>query len=219
MEMCALQDDYHYQDRIREDILAMIPADGQKIGSIGCGWAATEAELVRRGRFVHGADVNAELIEKIACRLTSAHRIEPDEEYPFAFHSLDGLILADVIEHLPMAWSRLTSYARMVKPGGWIVISTPNMRHLEVLWQLGVRGDWPEEPLGTFDQTHIQILTHARLQRWCTAAGLTLDSWHYSYDYRFLRRNIYRALDLITLRRLHGLFGCAVQGIFRKSPT
>ena len=39
----------------------------------------------------------------------------------------------------------IASFAKAVKPGGWIVISTPNMRNVQVLWQFFIGGDWPEQ--------------------------------------------------------------------------
>src|SRR4051795_3572460 len=98
---------YVYANNIRPDIYRMIPDDGLVIGSIGCGPAATEALLVQQGREVHGIDLSEEAIELARPRLTSARVARVDEDSPFPDESLDGLILADVLEHLPMAWERL----------------------------------------------------------------------------------------------------------------
>lgn len=46
------------------------------------------------------------------------------------------------------------------------------MRHIEVLSTFVLKGDWPEKPMGIFDETHIQLMTHKRLRRWATEAGL-----------------------------------------------
>ena len=207
---------YGYLDHVRHDILKMIPADGAIIGSLGCGRGATEATLVAQGRTVHGVDVSQEAIHTARDRLSTARVIHPDELQPFELSSLDGLILADVIEHLPMAWERLRNLTPAVRPGGWVVISVPNMRSIDVLFQLACRGDWPENPLGIFDATHIQVMTHKRVLRWAGAADLNLESWFDSYDYRFVRRNVYRALNLATGRLMRGFFTFEVQGRFRR---
>lgn len=146
---------YHYLDQLRDDILRMIPADGEIIGSIGCGFATTEKALVDQGREVHGVDVSQSAIEVARTRLTTARVVAPSDDYPFERDSLDGLILADIIEHLPMAWERLACFAEMVKPGGWVVISVPNMRNFEILATLVIKGEWYEFPLGIFDATHL----------------------------------------------------------------
>lgn len=209
--------DYAYLDGFRRDIYRMIPADGKIIGTIGCGRAATEAQLVKEGREVHGADVSAEAIETAKTRLTSAKVIGPEDESPFVASSLDGLILADVLEHLPMAWERLKLFSKAVKPGGWVVISVPNNRYLEALVPFVLKGDWPEYPMGIFDQTHLQVMTHKRLNRWCRAAGLKLEAEFDFYDFSFIRRNIYRAMNLATLRLLKSFLTFEVQARYRRT--
>jgi 2-polyprenyl-3-methyl-5-hydroxy-6-metoxy-1,4-benzoquinol methylase len=193
--------EYEYEDEIRPELLEIIPADGDVIGSVGCGGAATEALLVRAGRKVHGVDIAQEAIDVATPRLTSAQLVLPGNHQPFARDSLDGLILADVLEHIPEAWGALVSYAQMVRPGGWIVISIPNMRYAPALVRLSIEGDWPERPSGTFDKTHVQVMTRKRLGRWCRAAGLTVERWVDKYDpYRMPAVGI---LDRMTLRVFH----------------
>ena len=208
--------DYAYLDEPRPDIYRMIPADGKVIGTIGCGRAATEAQLVREGREVHGVDVSAEAIATARTRLTSARVIDPADGSPFDENSLDGLILADVLEHLPMAWQRLQSFAEAVKPGGWVIISVPNNRYIEALAPLVLKGEWPEYPMGIFDETHLQVMTHKRLDRWCKAAGLRKEREFDLYDFRFLRRNVYRALNLATLRLFRSFLTFEVQARYRR---
>ncbi|APW63716.1 class I SAM-dependent methyltransferase [Paludisphaera borealis] len=206
---------YVYPDMVREYILRMIPPDGQVIGSIGCGYAPTESVLVDQGREVHGVDLSPHAIEIAKTRLTSARVVSPDEGMPFERASLDGLILADVIEHLPMAWNRMKLFAEMVKPGGWVVISVPNMRYCEALCTL-IGGEWPEQPMGIFDETHLQVMTHRRLLRWCEGAGLRLDRWFDAYHYSFIKRNICRVVNLGSFRLLRGFMVFQVMGRFRR---
>jgi|SRR5436190_2868790 len=211
--------DYVYSDDVRHDILRMVPADGKVIGTVGCGRARTESVLVAQGREVHGVDVSAVAIETAATRLTSARVVGVDDELPFAIASLDGLILADVIEHMPLAWQRLKTLATMIRPGGWAVISVPNMRYLSVLYKLVVSGEWEEAPMGIFDETHVQVMTHRRLRRWCTAAGLELEGWYDLYDYRFFRRNVCRALNIATFKVFRSFLNSGVQGVFRRKAA
>lgn len=208
--------DYVYLDEPRPDIYRMIPPDGKVIGTVGCGRAATEAQLVREGREVHGVDVSAEAMEVAETRLTSARVVDPGDEMPFGENSLDGLILADVLEHMPLAWDRLKSLVRAVKPGGWVVISVPNNRYVEALVPLLFKGDWPEYPMGIFDETHVQVLTHKRLDRWCRDAGLKKEAEFDLYDFTFLKRNIYRALNLATLRLFRSFLTFEVQARYRR---
>ncbi len=210
---------YVYAGGVRGDILRMVPPDGRVIGSIGCGKGATEAVLVGQGREVHGVDIAPEAISVACERLTSARLIAPDDRRPFALGSLDGLILADVLEHLPQAWEALTQFAKAVRPGGWVVISVPNMRHLDAAWQFIARGDWPEEPAGIFDAIHVQVMTHRRLERWCCQAGLEIVQY---FDKpcgppAWRRNRWLRAFDRLTLRFFHSWLQWQIQVLCRRT--
>lgn len=211
-----MAEDYAYMDSVWPNILRMIPADGKVIGSIGCGRAATEARLVAEGREVHGVDVSAEAIATASTRLTSARVIDPDDDSPFGDETLDGLILADILEHLPAAWLKLERFVRFIKPGGWVVISVPNNRYVGALLPLVVRGDWPEEPMGIFDETHVQVMTHKRLDRWCKTAGLRKEAEFPCYDYRFVQRNLSRVANIASLGKLRSFLMWQVQARYRR---
>jgi 2-polyprenyl-3-methyl-5-hydroxy-6-metoxy-1,4-benzoquinol methylase len=195
----------------------MIPTDGAVVGSIGCGWGATEAQLVRQGRQVHGVDISAEAVRVAATRLTSARVVDPANPEPFEPNSLDGLLLGDVLEHLPRAWERLETFARAVRPGGWLAISVPNMRYMTSLYHFLVRGDWPEHSAGIFDETHVQVMTRRRLARWCEASGLTIERWFDSYGRPGTpMHTVYRTVDAVSLRVLHDFLTVQLQCLCRR---
>jgi 2-polyprenyl-3-methyl-5-hydroxy-6-metoxy-1,4-benzoquinol methylase len=202
---------YQYQDSVRGSILRMIPQDGERIGSIGCGTGATEAKLIEAGRKVYGVDISAEAIEIAKQRLTSARVVKSDDLALFEEGSLDGLILADVLEHIPAAWHALALYTKMVKVGGWVVISVPNMRSLLVVSKFFLGGDWPEDQTGIFDKTHVQVMSPRRLDRWCSAAGLKTEKRFDRYLSIGWKQALLKAIDIATFRLLRGWFTFQVQ--------
>lgn len=54
--------------------------------------------------------------------------------------SADRVMLVEVIEHLEAPWSALRKAARLVAPGGWLVVSTPNLATLRNRLELALRG-------------------------------------------------------------------------------
>lgn len=206
-----------YSDEPREDILQALPADGRVIGSIGCSTGATEGAIVALGRQVHGVDISAEAISIAQTRLTSARVIAPDNFEPFAPDSLDGLILADVIEHIPAAWNALNAFSRAVKVGGWILISLPNMLYIEAVSEYLFKRDWPETQVGIFDETHLQFMTARRLERWCGMAGLRIEAWHDKYNYAYIRWH--PRLDRWTGRIFHDFFTYQLMATCRRLPA
>lgn len=57
-----------------------------------------------------------------------------------ALEPADRVMLVEVIEHLEAPWSVLRTAAGLVAPGGWIVVSTPNLATLRNRLELAVRG-------------------------------------------------------------------------------
>ena len=53
----------------------------------------------------------------------------------------DRVMLVEVIEHVPAPWLALSRAARLVAPGGRIVVSTPNIATLRSRLELAVRGN------------------------------------------------------------------------------
>lgn len=53
---------------------------------------------------------------------------------------VDRVLLVETIEHLEAPWSALRKAARLLVPGGWIVLSTPNLKTLRNRLELALRG-------------------------------------------------------------------------------
>jgi hypothetical protein len=100
-----------------------------------------------------------------------------------------------------------------------VVISVPNMRYVSALATFVLGSEWPEDPLGIFDGTHLQVMTHRRLNRWALQAGLELQRWHDKYDHRFVRRNACRLVNRMTFGFLRSFLTHQVQGVFRRTTT
>jgi 2-polyprenyl-3-methyl-5-hydroxy-6-metoxy-1,4-benzoquinol methylase len=107
---------------------------------IGCG----RGDLLRRIRddwdpaALHGIDpidwLDDDLRDDVTFHRTAA---EQAQDLPVA----DRVLLVEVIEHLEAPWSALRQAARLVAPGGLIVVSTPNLATLRNRLELGVRGN------------------------------------------------------------------------------
>jgi hypothetical protein len=84
------------------------------------------------------------------------------------------VLLIEVIEHLEAPWSVLRSAARLVAPGGRIVVSTPNLATLRNRLELTLRGG-----LTSFRVDHPPHLSPALphvIARILSEEGLTVES-------------------------------------------
>jgi SAM-dependent methyltransferase len=106
---------------------------------IGCG----RGDLLRRIRDVwqpselRGIDAIDWLADDLRADVTfSVTAAEDADDLPVA----DRVMLIEVIEHLEAPWTALRKAARLVAPGGRIVVSTPNLATLRNRLELGVLG-------------------------------------------------------------------------------
>jgi SAM-dependent methyltransferase len=124
---------------VERAIEAAAPAPGLRWLDIGCG----RGEVLRtvRDRWqpaqLRGIDaidwLADDLREDVDFRAIAA---EQAESLPPA----DRVMLVEVIEHLEAPWAVLRRAARLVSPGGRIVVSTPNVVTLRHRLELALRG-------------------------------------------------------------------------------
>lgn len=127
-------------DEILERVLAAArPAPGLRWLDIGCG----RGDLLRRIRDewqpaeLHGIDpidwLEPDLRADVSFHAVAA---EDADDLPVA----DRVLLVEAIEHLEAPWSALRKAARLVAPGGRMVVSTPNLATLRNRVELALRG-------------------------------------------------------------------------------
>ena len=123
----------NYFNRPRADFVGRLPTDrSASILEIGCGTGATGALALRTGRCRRY--VGVELFEA-AAEEPRGHLSEvvvgdaETMELPWAPASFDALILSEVLEHLVEPGRLLQRLAAVVRPGGIVLASSPNISH------------------------------------------------------------------------------------------
>lgn len=81
------------------------------------------------------------------------------EAYEWDGTEYDWVIFADVLEHMSNPGDALATVRGWLRPGGHLLLSVPNVRHISVLWGLIVRGDWRYGESGILDTTHVRFFT------------------------------------------------------------
>lgn len=165
----------------RSDLEALVPTDAKSVLDVGCGPGQLGAALKRRGvARVVGVELNPEaaraaggvLDEVVSCDIET-------EELPFPDESFDCLVYGDVLEHLVDPWAVLQSHRRLVKPGGSVLVSIPNVAYWRVVLGL-LRGRFEYASHGTLDATHLRFFTRAGIEQLCGQAGLDVVRVHTS---------------------------------------
>lgn len=93
----------------------------------------------------------------------------------FSGKRYDFIVCADVLEHLRQPEQVLVSCQKLLKPGGQVLMSVPNVAYAGLLGEL-ITGDFRYRPEGLLDQTHLRFFTRASLQRLVADAGLETTS-------------------------------------------
>jgi 2-polyprenyl-3-methyl-5-hydroxy-6-metoxy-1,4-benzoquinol methylase len=101
---------------------------GADILDIGCGAGHYAAELLARGARVTGIDGSATLLRHAQDRVHGQLTLRlHDLEQPLDFAadaSFDGVVCALVIHHVTNRHGLLAEVRRVLRPGGWLVMST-----------------------------------------------------------------------------------------------
>lgn len=94
----------------------------------------------------------------------------------------DYIIFGDILEHLLEPEEVLKDLIKQLKPSGKVIISLPNIAHIELFIQIYIKGIWPENQRGIFDRTHLRWFT--RLNAFLMVENCGLQVINYQRNYR-----------------------------------
>ncbi|MEE8522517.1 MAG: class I SAM-dependent methyltransferase [Thermoanaerobaculia bacterium] len=160
-----------YYGGVREDILPFIPRGVADVLDVGCGRGLTGALLQERlGCRVTGVELNPAVARNAAEHL---HRVlVGDVESLDVGQRFDAVVAIELFEHLVDPEAFLAKMKTLLRPGGRIVMSVPNVGHYTVVEDL-LAGRWDYVPMGLLCTTHLRFFTRATLESWIARAGFS----------------------------------------------
>ncbi len=152
---------------------ALLLPGAERAGSrwidLGCGQgeflAQARAGGLRGGMGLDYWEPNA----RAALRAGPALAADLNRAIPFATASLDGATLIEVIEHIIRAEDLVAELARVIRPGGWLVLTTPNVAHLTYRWR-ALTGHPPKQ-----EGYHYRFFVQRELAHILEERGFTLE--------------------------------------------
>lgn len=155
----------------RHEILSAVPAATETVLSFGCGWGATEAELIRSGKRVTAIPVDPIIpggaiqagVEIIPGNIAEALQQLADRRF-------DVLLLSNVLHLLDKPVEVLSELTRLVKQDGTVIVLVPNVRRIATLWRKCLRDEGYKD-LGNFTKTGVNEVSVNRLTAWLKTAG------------------------------------------------
>jgi 2-polyprenyl-3-methyl-5-hydroxy-6-metoxy-1,4-benzoquinol methylase len=150
---------YYYS--VRYDLIKLIPSETKKILEVGCAGGMTGKALREKG---FDEIVGIEILEEPAQNAKSHYDklIIGDVEkitLPFEKGHFDCILYGDVLEHLTDPWKLLKDHNALIKTGGIIICSIPNIRHYRIIKRLTIKGEWEYREDGIMDKTHLRFFT------------------------------------------------------------
>jgi 2-polyprenyl-3-methyl-5-hydroxy-6-metoxy-1,4-benzoquinol methylase len=154
---------------------------------VGVRTGSNAAFFSARGKRCFGIDLARQYVDycksKQLIEAGSACNVETDEiptprtydpSLPAAY---DLVFFGEIIEHLMDGGAALKKIAGVIRPGGFLIITTPNLAYLLNRLRLLVGRDLDSLTIdhGEIGNQHVRVFTSHLLKRLCNVAGLTVD--------------------------------------------
>lgn len=117
-----------------DDALAGVDLRGKALLDAGCGTGLFSRAAADRGARVTSMDVGKQLLAEVRKKCDSRRIVGDVLHMPFDDAEFDVVICTEVIEHTTAPRRAIYELARVVKPRGLLVLTTPNR-----VWHIGIR--------------------------------------------------------------------------------
>lgn len=171
--------------RNRAEAIVTVEGTGDTVMDIGCGDGSLLWQFRNRYRHLIGLEYSAERLRQAEANLSGLNftpvQGSAEDMATLADNSIDRIVTADVIEHIPDVYAAAHEMFRVLKPGGQLVINTPNIAFIKkrVVLMMGrfPSTSQPNEGLGSdvlFDGGHLHYFTFRSLRLLLERSGFEM---------------------------------------------
>ncbi|HEY3738151.1 MAG TPA: class I SAM-dependent methyltransferase [Jatrophihabitans sp.] len=159
------------------ELMLELVGSNKDVLDVGCDTGYLGKVLIAHGCTVSGVEMNPEAAEQASKHLQRVLVSDlefMDLESEFGRDSFDVVVFGDVLEHLRDPLSVLRDARSLLRPGGYVVISVPNIAHGDVRLAL-LSGHFNYGGVGLLDDTHLRFFTRENLIEFLGDAGFVLS--------------------------------------------
>jgi 2-polyprenyl-3-methyl-5-hydroxy-6-metoxy-1,4-benzoquinol methylase len=178
-----------YFSHARRELISFIPKNpSNKILEIGAGGGDTLLEIKKLG--LAKEVVGIELMELPGTKQNDRSIDQwifadiEKYEFPFENETFDVIIAGDVFEHLVDPWKALRKITPLLKKGGLLITSIPNIRIKNAMFKIYFRGDFGYTAEGTFDKTHLRFFCKKNMIDMLSTEELQITEVKRDFDFK-----------------------------------
>lgn len=139
-----------HQQEVLSELLLSVPASVDCAVDVGSGRGANLELLATHASMVVAADVSQEALREASDRGGGSGRVAfvllPGDRLPFATGSFSLTVCTEVLEHVADLGATAAELERITRPGGHLIVSTPNYRNV-----MGIAKWWMDRRSGRED--------------------------------------------------------------------
>lgn len=190
---------------------------GSRVLDVGCSSRTLSRPLVDKGCVVFGVelDPHAAAQARSVCADVLVGDIET-VELPYEHASFDVVLCGDVLEHLRDPAGTLMRLRPLLRQGGLLVLTTPNVANWAIRLNL-LLGRWRYTERGILDRTHVHLFTRATLVETLENTGYRIVTLDFTAPVPFIRTDTVERLAHAIGRLRPSLF--AYQFVVAATPA
>jgi SAM-dependent methyltransferase len=217
---------HELDDQLRSLYEAHVGPDDRCL-DVGCGDGRKSGLwLVEHAGSYVGVDVSEVAVDAARRLGLDGRRIDDAAELPFADGSFDVVVCTEVLEHLFAPQIAVAELRRVLRPGGTLIVTVPNVAYWRKRLELSLLGRW--DPLGDalsvaqpWRDPHMRFFTRPALRRLLVLSGFEsvrtggregaflCDIPPFGRLFARRRSGVYRALE----RRFPSLLGIGLYAV------
>jgi 2-polyprenyl-3-methyl-5-hydroxy-6-metoxy-1,4-benzoquinol methylase len=188
---------------IHDELLKIIQTEPHgKLLDVGCGAGALASRLKKSGMDVWVVELSADFVRYPGLHITERN-LDAIESLPYPNDYFDYIVMCEVIEHIRHPFFLIGELSRILKPGGKIYITTPNIHHIKSKVKFLFHNDFYgfNEEQQTSPLSHLLSFSRRQLKLILNENGISPIDIKYSNS--FWGRRVYLSEIFQNDRKIH----------------